>query len=90
MSLSDIAFMITMVVGAGVLLALYFLPRIIAYRRGKPDAGWILGVNIFFGASGAGWVVALIWACSGPTHRPPAQRLDAEDWVALARRKMQR
>jgi len=43
-------------------LLLYFLPAIIA--RNKRDASGIFLVNLLFGWTGIGWIVALIWACS--------------------------
>lgn len=44
-------------------LAIYCLPIIIAYRRQHPNALAILIVTLFFGWSGFGWVIALIWSC---------------------------
>jgi len=40
----------------------YFLPAIIG--RKKKSAGWIFLCNLFFGATGVGWIVCLIWALS--------------------------
>ena len=45
------------------LLVLYFLPTIIATRRKAKNRGWIFLLNLFFGATGAGWIGALVWAC---------------------------
>lgn len=42
-------------------LFLYFLPSIIA--RKKRDALSIFLLNLFLGATGIGWVIALVWAC---------------------------
>jgi hypothetical protein len=41
---------------------LYFLPAIIAHN--KRDFTAILLVNLFFGWTVIGWIVALIWACA--------------------------
>lgn len=41
---------------------LYFLPAIIAHS--KRDFTAILLVNLFFGWTGIGWIVALVWACA--------------------------
>jgi len=41
---------------------LYFLPAIIAFARGKRDAGAILVLNLFLGWTAIGWVIALVWA----------------------------
>lgn len=43
-------------------LAFYFAPTILAFSRGKGNAVAILVVNLFFGWSLIGWVVALVWA----------------------------
>jgi hypothetical protein len=58
------------VLGIVVLLALgvvYFLPFLIAKARGHRNSDSILLTNIFFGLSGVGWVIALIWAVSANT-----------------------
>lgn len=41
---------------------LYFLPAIIAHN--KRDFAAILIVNLLFGWTVIGWIVALIWACA--------------------------
>jgi Superinfection immunity protein len=46
---------------------LYFLPAIVAFARGHHSRIGILLVNFFFGWSGLGWIVALIWSLS-PVH----------------------
>jgi len=43
-------------------IGLYFLPSIIAFKRGHPNAGAILVLNIFLGWTGLGWIGALVWA----------------------------
>jgi hypothetical protein len=43
------------------LTLLYFLPTIIASNRGHGVAG-ILLLNLFFGWTGIGWIVLLLWA----------------------------
>jgi hypothetical protein len=59
-----------------VLILLYFLPTIIASNRGHEITG-ILLFNLFFGWTGIGWVVMLLWAllstppwCRHPYHHP--------------------
>jgi hypothetical protein len=38
----------------------YLLPTILAFRRRHPDR-WLIGVtNLILGATGVGWVVALV------------------------------
>lgn len=44
--------------------ALYFLPTIIAARKKKPNTTAIFLVNLLFGWTFLGWIVALIWAVS--------------------------
>ena len=38
------------------------LPTIIAFCKSHPNRWVILGINFFFGATGVGWFIALIWA----------------------------
>jgi RsiW-degrading membrane proteinase PrsW (M82 family) len=47
-----------------LLIALYFLPSIIAAKKEKPNKTSILILNLFLGWTLIGWVVALIWAVS--------------------------
>ena len=47
-----------------LLLALYFLPTIIAAVRKKRNLSAILLVNLLLGWSIIGWIVALVWAVS--------------------------
>lgn len=48
-------------------VALYFLPSILAYIRGVSSPGSVLVVNIFFGWTFIGWVVALAMAARSPS-----------------------
>jgi hypothetical protein len=58
-------------------LALHFLPAIIAGVRHTTNFGWILAINFFLGWTVIGWIVALVWAIrdaprtSGPMAQPP-------------------
>ena len=45
-----------------VILALYFLPSMIAYNRKVKSIGSLVVVNIFLGWTFIGWVVALSWS----------------------------
>ena len=47
---------------AFVVIALYFVPTIIAYRRDHGYKGIILAINLVLGASGIGYLIALVWA----------------------------
>ena len=51
------------------LIALYFLPTIIAVRRGR-QIGPVAVVNVFFGWSLIGWVVAISMALSDKAAGP--------------------
>jgi hypothetical protein len=49
-------------------ILLYFLPTIIG--RNKTDAMGIFLVNLLFGWTVIGWVIALIWASAAERHVP--------------------
>ena len=49
-----------------ILLALYFLPLIVAGSRSHAQTGAIAIVNIFLGWTLVGWVIAMAWACTTP------------------------
>ena len=60
------------------LLAIHFLPTIIAAGRHAQNFGWILLVNLLLSWTVVGWIVALIWSiCDPPRYTvaylpPPA------------------
>lgn len=53
-----------------LLLALYFIPTIVAASRNHPNGTPIAVLNIFLGWTFIGWVVALIWAVMAIEKRP--------------------
>jgi len=56
-----------MISGIGVvvaILALYFLPSIIAWRRNHNNENPIILTNLFFGWTFIGWIACLIWSFS--------------------------
>lgn len=55
-------------VAVGVLLIVYLIPTIVAFRRGHPNRWVIALLNVFAGGTGLGWFGSLIWAC-GAVHR---------------------
>ena len=57
-----------------IILALYFVPVIIACCREHHNVGSIAIINVFLGWTFIGWVVALAMACSRvqPTSRKKA------------------
>lgn len=56
-----------------IVVALNFLPTIVAFARGHRHPGVILVLNLLFGWTGVGWVGCLIWAMVGRQRH----RLDA-------------
>jgi hypothetical protein len=52
--------------GLAFSLALLFLPTLVARSRNHPNTPAIFLVNLFFGWTFLGWVIALIWACTRP------------------------
>jgi hypothetical protein len=47
---------------AVVAFVLHFLPALVAWNRRAENFVWILLINIFFGWTLIGWVIALVWA----------------------------
>lgn len=54
-------FIAKMLFGAGILLC-YFLPTIIAYKRGAKNREPISWLNVLTGWTGLGWLVTIVWA----------------------------
>lgn len=68
---SDIGPLEALVLGV-VILALYIVPSVIAFRRRHPRRLLILTINLVFGSTLIGWVVALYLATrSAPTPSRP-------------------
>ena len=60
-------------------VAMYFLPAIIAHHRRHLSSGTIFLVNLALGWSVIGWIVCFAWACSGNARQdvvilPPVYR----------------
>lgn len=49
-------------------LALYFAPAIVAASRGHLSAPAIFVVNLLFGWTALGWIVAFVWSLTGNTR----------------------
>ncbi|WP_326660009.1 superinfection immunity protein [Streptomyces sp. NBC_00385] len=47
-------------------LAVYLLPSLIAFHRGTDNRWLVLVINVIFGATFLGWVVALVLALRKP------------------------
>lgn len=56
--------------------ALYWLPTIIALVRHAPSSPGIALINFFFGWTGIGWIVALVWALSSAPTPQIIVRID--------------
>ncbi|MEN5033808.1 superinfection immunity protein [Pseudomonas sp. TWI929] len=70
----------------GMVVALYFLPFIVAWLRGHHNKVPVFLLNLFLGWTGIGWLAALIWSASSIRRRTPveltspaASRAEAED-----------
>jgi hypothetical protein len=51
------------------ILALHFLPTIIAAVRHAHNFGWILVINLLLSWTVVGWIIALVWAiCDTPRY----------------------
>ena len=47
-----------------LILAVYMLPTIVAFSRGRHNKVAILVLNVFLGWTLLGWVISLVWAVS--------------------------
>lgn len=45
-------------------IALYFLPAVVANLKGKKNSSAILVLNLLLGWTGIGWVIALVWSAT--------------------------
>lgn len=55
-----------------ILLALYFLPGIIASCRKQAHTGAITALNLLLGWTLLGWVIAFVWACMNQPRQTKA------------------
>jgi hypothetical protein len=64
---------VTGIVTVGIVLALYFLPWIIANHRHHPQQTPIFALNLLLGWTLIGWVIAIVWALTAfPVPKRPA------------------
>lgn len=61
----NIGTLISSFIVLGIMLSLYMLPSIIAFRRHHHNRGSILMLNLFLGWTLLGWVIALSMSASG-------------------------
>ena len=59
---------LVLLVCVAIVLAIYFIPTMIAGVRERINKGAIFCMNLFLGWSFIGWVVALIWAVKEPDN----------------------
>ena len=60
--MDDIATNIGIIIGVLLVILVYGLPSFIAFYR-RHEFRWIIfAINIFFGPTGLGWLIALVWA----------------------------
>ncbi len=62
------------IIGSMLVMGLYYVPSYVAAARGHQNTVPILLVNLLFGSTGFGWIVALIWACMSVQPRYEALR----------------
>jgi len=55
-------------IGLILLVGLYFVPTIVAYKRQVTDKGSVVVINLFLGWTLIGWVGALALACRTSTR----------------------
>lgn len=58
----------------GLIVAAYFFPALIAWRRGHPNTLAIFLLNLLAGWTFIGWVGALVWAATA-VARPSDDRI---------------
>ncbi|AYZ01678.1 superinfection immunity protein [Burkholderia multivorans] len=68
------------VAGSVVAIALYFLPAIVADRRGRHDKLIVAVFNALFGWTGIGWLITLYWASQ------PNPQVDVAQTILAKRR----
>lgn len=56
------AFVVRLAVVALIVIAIYFLPTLIAFYRRHPNRWLIFVINTVFGGMGLGWLGSLVWA----------------------------
>ena len=62
MNIDDFLKVILLIICGIIAIAIYFLPTILAYRRNHHYYKVIFGINLIFGLTGLGYLVAFVWA----------------------------
>jgi len=60
---------VRLILGIVLLLTLYFIPSGVAVLRHHSNAMPVFLTNLFFGWTGVGWIVVLIWSFSSNVTR---------------------
>jgi len=60
------------VISCGLLV--YFVPAIVAWKRGVSGSGILFMLNCLIGWTVLGWMAMLVWAAAGDTHPAEAYR----------------
>jgi hypothetical protein len=63
-----------MICGIVVLLVVYYVPTMVAYKRGHINATAIFVANFLLGWTVIGWAVAMVWAFTASTAPRPEPR----------------
>lgn len=58
--------LIILLIALFCVLAFYFLPTIIAIKRKSPHTTAVIIINLFFGVTLVGWIIALVLASKQP------------------------
>jgi Superinfection immunity protein len=61
-----------------ILVGIYFLPLLVAWKRRHRNAVAIAVLNLFLGWTFLGWVAALVWAFTDNVDTPRATYLSSE------------
>lgn len=69
--MDNVATIIAIFIVLTVLLAIYFLPTIIAVCQGHRSTASIVVVNFFLGWTMVGWVLTVAWALSNASPSKP-------------------
>lgn len=57
----------------------YFVPALVAYKRGHQNTMAITAVNILLGWTALGWIAALVWSLTAVPH-PKERKIVWMDW----------
>ncbi|MFD2181740.1 superinfection immunity protein [Rhodoplanes azumiensis] len=81
--MSDETFaLLALLLGTLILTAIYVTPTFIAFRRCHPNRWLIAVINIVFGGTLLGWLIALVWALKA-FHIDDAQTRGGESGLNL-------